>query len=171
MCFIEADAVYGVRGTSIHEYEGLHSRICRPVGLTSADVDRVIAYAKARLGHRYDLKNVIDLVRYLFPTPLVPVGCRRRMLALGSGDPSRAICSTLLAQAFQSVRYPILPVVSREMVDDPACRDCVREIMHIRHHSLFVPRDFDVSPYFEVVKPSLDPDLDYHQLEWALESD
>ncbi len=57
------------------------------------------------------------------------------------------------------------------MVADPTCRDCVREIMHIRHHSLFVPRDFDVSPYFEVVKPSINPDLDYHQLEWALESD
>ena len=171
LCFIEADAVHGIRGTSIHEYEGLHTRICRPVGLTSEDADRVIAYAKARLGHRYDLKNVIDLARYLFRTPPVPVGWRRRMLALGSGDPSRAICSTLLAQAFQSVRYPILPVISREMVDDPTCRDCVREIMHIRHHSLFVPRDFDVSPYFEIVKPSINPDLDYRQLEWALESD
>lgn len=171
LCFIEADAVHGVRGTSVYEYEGLHTRICRPVGLTSADADRVIAYAKARLGHRYDLKNVIDLVRYLLPTPPVPVGWRRRMLALGSGDPSRAICSTLLAQAFQSIRYPILPVVSREMVDDPSCRDCIREIMHIRHHSLFVPRDFDVSPYFEIVKPSINSDWDYRQLEWALESD
>ena len=171
LCFIEADAVDGVRGTPIHAYEGLHSHICRPVGLTSDDADRVVAYAKARLGHRYDLENVFDLVRYLFPTPPVPVGRRRRMLALGSGDPSRAICSTLLAQAFQSVQYPILPVVSREMADDPGCRDCVREIMHIRHHSLFVPRDFDVSPYFEIVKPSIDADWDYRQLEWGPESD
>jgi hypothetical protein len=30
-----------------------------------------------------------------------------------------------------------------------------REILRVRHHSLFVPRDFDVSPYFEVVKPTL----------------
>jgi hypothetical protein len=35
--------------------------------------------------------------------------------------------------------------------------------MHIRHHSLFVPRDFDVSPSFEVVEPSLDSDWDYRQ--------
>jgi hypothetical protein len=30
-----------------------------------------------------------------------------------------------------------------------------REIPYVRHHSLFVPRDFDVSPYFQVIKPTL----------------
>jgi hypothetical protein len=64
-----------------------------------------------RLGHAYDLKNVFDLARYLLPVPPVPVFWRRRMLALGSGDPTRAICSTLIAQTFQSVRYPIPPQV------------------------------------------------------------
>src|SRR5574337_378503 len=59
--------------------------------------------------HRYDLKNVVDLARYLLPTPPVPVGWRRRLLALGSGEPTQAICSTMIAQAFQSVSYPILP--------------------------------------------------------------
>jgi hypothetical protein len=51
--------------------------------------DDLIAFVIARLGHRYDLKNVTDLMRYLLPTPPVPVRCRRRMLALGSGDPTR----------------------------------------------------------------------------------
>lgn len=32
---------------------------------------------------------------------------------------------------------------------------------------LFVPRDFDVSPYFEVVKPTLAQGFDYRQLNWA----
>ena len=58
------------------------------------------------------------------------------MTALGSGDPSRAICSTLIAQAFEAVKYPILPLVER--VDD----ESQQEIMRIRHHSLYTPRDF-----------------------------
>ena len=41
--------------------------------------------------------------------------------------------------------------------------------MHVRHHSLFVPRDFDVSPYFQIVKPSLLDDFNYHTLNWAKE--
>ena len=88
------------------------------------------------------------------------------MLALGSGDPSRAICSTLIAQAFQSVRYPILPIIEAVASADPRCIGCVDEILRVRHHSLFVPRDFDVSPYFAVVKPELQADFDFRQLNW-----
>jgi hypothetical protein len=87
-------------------------------------------------------------------------------LALGSGDPTRAICSTLIAQAFQSVRYPILPVVEQRSTNDPLCPACVEEILHVRHHSLFVPRDFDVSPYFNIVKPTLTGGFDHRALRW-----
>ncbi len=89
------------------------------------------------------------------------------MLALGSGDPTRAICSTLVAQAFQSIRYPILPTISREMALDPNCNDCLRDILHIRHHSLFTPRDFDMSPYFDIINPTLATSFDHHDLTWA----
>lgn len=88
------------------------------------------------------------------------------MLALGSGDPTRAICSTLIAQAFQSVRYPILPRIESLPSSDPRCRGCIDEILHVRHHSLFAPRDFDVSPYFEVVKPTLACGFDHRRLRW-----
>jgi hypothetical protein len=33
-------------------------------------------------------------------------------MTLGSGDPTRLICSALIAQAFEVVRYPILPKVT-----------------------------------------------------------
>ena len=36
----------------------------------------------------------------------------------------------------------------------------------MRHHSLFVPRDFDVSPYFDVVKPTLAAAFDDRSLQW-----
>lgn len=90
------------------------------------------------------------------------------MLAFGSGDPTRAICSTLIAQAFQRVRYPILPDVERMQVKTSSgCAYTEKEILHIRHHSLFTPRDFDISPYFKVVKPTLETGFDYKKLNWA----
>lgn len=165
--FVEADIVDGVREVGLDVFAGLHCRVCRPVGLTPEEIDAVTCYAVDRIGHRYDLRNVVDLMRYLVPTPPVPVRWRRRMLALGSGDPTRAICSTLIAQAFQSVRYPILPVIERRASEDPACLGCLDEILHVRHHSLFVPRDFDVSPYFEVVKPTVAAGFDHRRLTWG----
>ncbi|MFO0601106.1 MAG: YiiX/YebB-like N1pC/P60 family cysteine hydrolase [Myxococcaceae bacterium] len=164
--FIEADVVEGVRAVPLAEYAGLHTRICRPVGLTTLEIQAVIGAAKARLGNTYDLKNVFDLLRYLLPTPPVPVRWRRRLLAFGSGDPTRAICSTLVAQAFQAVRYPILPIVER-LRDQPGCEECVSEVLRVRHHSLFVPRDFDVSPFFQIVKPTLALGFDPHHVHWA----
>ncbi|MBU6492168.1 MAG: lipo-like protein [Burkholderiales bacterium] len=165
--FVEADIVDGVRRVTLAEFAGLHCRICRPVGLIPGDLQRVVDYACARIGHRYDLKNVVDLARYLIPTPPVPTRWRRRMLAFGSGDPTRAICSTLIAQAFQSIGYPILPIVESEPAGQTDCPDCVREILRVRHHSLFVPRDFDASPYFAIVKPTLLAGFDYRKLAWA----
>ena len=130
----------------LSKYARSNIRICRAVGLSEAERDAVARFMLDRIGYEYDLRNIIDLARYLFPTPPVPIRFRRRMLALGSGDPTRAICSSLIAQAFQSVRYPILPEIRRSRAHGSDYSR--REIFHIRHHSLFVPRDFDLSPYF-----------------------
>lgn len=164
--FVEADMVEGVRIVGMDAVAGYHSRICRPAGLDAAGCAQVCDYAIQRVGYRYDMRNVVDLARYLLPNPPVPPSWRRSMLALGSGDPTRAICSTLIAQAFQSVRYPILPEILREQSTDPACIECFREVLKIRHHSLFTPRDFDVSPYFAVVKATLAQPFDFRALPW-----
>jgi len=116
-----------------------------------------------KLGLQYDLRNIFDLLRYFLPTPPVPVRWRRRMLAFGSGDPTRAICSSLIAQSYQSIRYPILPKIHLDMSQSNYVR---HEIYHIRHHSLFTPRDFDLSPFFRVVKPTLESNFDYRSLTW-----
>ena len=165
-CLIEADMELGVHAVGLSRFRGLHCRICRPVGMTPDEVARVCDFALARLGEQYDLKNILDLARYLLPTPPVPPRWRRRMLALGSGDPTRAICSTLIAQCFESVRYPILPLIKSVHLQDPDHVDHVREILHVRHYSLYVPRDFDVSPYFQIIKPTLATGFDYHALLW-----
>lgn len=164
--FIEADIVDGVRRVDVAEFEGLHTRICRPVGLTAEECRKVADFAIARLGNQYDLRNVFDLARYVLPTPPVPTLLRRRMLMLGSGDPTRAICSTLIAQAFQAIRYPILPSIDTRRTEAPDCPGCMQEILGVRHHSLFAPRDFDVSPYFQIVKPTIETGFDFHTLRW-----
>lgn len=165
---IEVNLGEGCVAVPLTKYRTYNTRICRPVGLTPEDRDTLVAFMVSRLGLKYDLKNITDMLRFFLPAPPVPVRWRRRMLAFGSGDPTRAICSTLIAEAFERIRYPILPDIMRAPGHAAATSTYSREeIMHIRHHSLYTPRDFDLSPYFEVVKPTLEYGFDYKRLEWA----
>lgn len=168
---VEVNLGEGCVAVPLSKYARFNTRICRPVGLTPEDRKAVVSYMVERLGVRYDMKNILDMLRYFFPTPPVPVRWRRRMIAFGSGDPTRAICSTMIAQAFQSVKYPILPEITlapgRQRAESEYSR---REILHIRHYSLFAPRDFDLSPYFRVVKPTLEYGFDYKRLEWSVKT-
>ena len=161
LVLVEAHIGQGVIGAPLSKYFRFHTRICRPIGLNDEDRARVCAYAAERIGFDYDLKNIIDLLRYLFPLP-VPQRWRRRLMALGSGHPTRIICSALIAQAFERVRYPILPKVTH--VESESAR---QEILEIRHSSLYAPRDFDISPYFEVVKPTITGGFDYKSMQWS----
>jgi len=169
LVLVEATAKAGVAAVPLSTYARFNSRICRPVRLGEADRRKVIDSAIRNLGKQYDLKQIVDLARYLWPYPPVPVSVRRRMLALASGDPTRAICSTMIAEAFQTIGYPILP-------DPGAAHDAVagkpyavapyqqRELRHIVRHGLYAPRDFDVSPYFDVIKPTIEGGFDYRKL-------
>jgi hypothetical protein len=158
---IEANIDEGVVSAPLSKYLHCQTRICRPVGLSEADCEKVCRYATERIGLGYDFKNVVDLMRYLFPWPLAR-RWRRRTTALGSGDASRIICSSLIAQAFDAVRYPILPKITH--LESQTAR---REIAEIRHSSLYAPRDFDISPYFMVVKPTLARGFNYKDMHWA----
>ena len=163
---IEADLSDGVIAVPLSKYADMNTRICRPVNLTDDDRNQLVGFMVDNLGAKYDLKNVFDLMRYLLPTPPVPVRWRRRLLALGSGSPTQAICSTLIARGFQSIHYPILPEICEQKKSSLKGSYMHREILHIRHHSLFTPRDFDVSPYFEIIKPTLVRDFNYKNLVW-----
>jgi hypothetical protein len=166
---VEALVEEGIISAPLSKYRDFHTRICRPLGLSEEDRRRVAAFTIARSGYQYDVKNIVDLARYLLPTPPVPSRFRRRLIALGSGEPSRAICATLIAQAFQSVGYPILPQVDYVHDPDSPVQDpeAQKEILRIRHHSLFAPRDFDISPYFAIVKPTIEAGFDYTAIPWA----
>lgn len=71
-----------------------------------------------------------------------------------------------MAQAFQSINYPILPDIDVQVAGRADCPGCTTEILHVRHHSLFAPRDFDVSAYFQIVKPALAADFKHRRLVW-----
>jgi hypothetical protein len=165
---VEVTLEDGCQRVPLEKYASHNTRICRAAGLSEDERAAVAQFMVARIGLTYDLRNILDLARYLLPTPPVPIRWRRRMLALGSGDPTRAICSSLIAQAFQSVAYPILPDIrtTRAMGASRATR---REVWHIRHHSLYVPRDFDISPYFAVIKPLIRRGFDHRAITWATE--
>jgi Permuted papain-like amidase enzyme, YaeF/YiiX, C92 family len=165
---IEVNLAEGCVSSPLSKYAHCNTRICRPVNLTEADREQVIGFMIERLGVQYDMRNVIDLARYLLPPPPVPARWRRRMIALGSGEPTRAICSTLIAEAFQLIRYPILPRIEWRQTRRRGRAGYAREmILHIRHHSLYAPCDFDLSPYFEIVKPTIEEGFNYKGVTWA----
>lgn len=66
---VEADLKEGIRAVTIAQYAQMHTRICRPIGLNDDDRKHLIDYAITRIGQQYDLKNIFDLARYLFPAP------------------------------------------------------------------------------------------------------
>ncbi|MGE0627980.1 MAG: lipo-like protein [Hyphomicrobiaceae bacterium] len=154
----------------LSKYENFSTRICRPIGLTEQDREDIIQFMIERIGTQYDMRNILDLARYLFPTPPVPSRWRRRMFSLGSGEQTRAICSAMFAQAFGVVRDPFLPRVERVTAQRHGIsRHRRREILHIRHHSLYAPVDFDLSPYFKIIKPTIEEGFNYKGLTWAPE--
>jgi|GEM_PF-92999 len=175
---LEADLEDGVRLVSLDYYRNYNLRICRAVDLNDEERTAVIEFARQKLGHQYDLKNVFDLVRYLIQRPAVPNRYRRAMIGFGSGEPTRAICSTLIAEAFQSIGYPILPVqeVRSEAVDseDESANSNVGSQGEVpqyyrRHFTHFTPRDFDLSPYFRIIKPTIEAGFDFHEMRWLSE--
>ena len=165
---VEVNLGEGCVAVPLSKYRTYNTRICRASGLSPEDRTSIVKFMTDRLGLKYDMKNIFDMLRYFLPTPPVPVRWRRRMLAFGSGDPTRAICSSMIAQAYEQVRYPILPEITRAPGRASAQSNFSRqEILHIRHHSLYTPRDFDLSPYFRIVKPTLEYGFDYKAVSWG----
>lgn len=141
---IEALLGKGTVVTSLATYRDDHLRICRPEGLAHDDAQRVVNYAVQHLGWGYDLRQILDLARFFFPWTFLPRRWRSSLFQHNAGDATRTVCSTLLAEAFGKVDFPILPFIDRD--DDGSVR------FFKRNPRLFAPRDFDYSPYFNIIK-------------------
>lgn len=178
---VEALVEGGVVMSPLSKYLNLNIRVCRPHSLHKDHLQHILDEVISQLGHEYDLQNVFDLARYFLPVSLVPRRFRRKALTFGSGLPTQAICSSMIAAAFDTVGFPVLPQIIiqpgkvaahrwwRERLLSFTNDSRSRFVFRRPHHSLVTPRDFDLSPYFEIVKFNVieSRQFDYSKIVWA----
>lgn len=148
---IESELGMGTVVRPLTSYEQEHLRICRPRGLDYSDSQEVVRYAIGRLGTAYDVRQIFDLLRFLFPWFIMPRRWRSSLFSTNPGASTHTVCSTMIAEAFGSIHFPILPLVKRVEGD--------KVQLYMRNPKLCVPSDFDYSPYFDIIKY---PFLDIH---------
>lgn len=157
---IEALLGEGTIVSTLNKYRYEHLRICRPRSITIRDRNKVIQHTIRKIGHQYDIRQLADLARFLLPYSLIPRRWRSSLFRYHAGDSTKTICSSMLAEAFISVNYPVLPVIEHT---DQGLR------FYKRNTKLFVPKDFDYSPYFDIIKYpfiGLDEVAAYRSLPW-----
>ncbi len=157
---IESMVGRGTIVTSLVRYKDYNIRICRPRGLSREDAQKVIGYGINHLGMRYSLRHVIDLFRFLFPWGVLPRKWRSTLFVHNALKPTEEICSSMIASAFQTVHFPILP----EIIEDKEGITLVS-----RNPRLFTPKDFDFSPFFDIIKYPVLPLIGesvYQHLPW-----
>ncbi|MCF6280906.1 MAG: hypothetical protein L3J28_01655 [Candidatus Polarisedimenticolaceae bacterium] len=161
---IEALLGEGTIIAPLHKYREDHIRICRPSRLTTTDAHHIIAYTIKHLGFKYDVRQLFDLARFLFPWAILPRRWRSSLFEHNAGAPTHAVCTTLIAEAFGSVDFPVLPFIDRGL--DGSIR------FYRRNPRLMSPKDFDSSPYFDIIKYpflGLDDLGIYRKLPWSSE--
>ena len=163
---IEAELGKGTVLTPIDEYRDYRVRVCRPTGLSSADQARVVCYTIRRLGTGYSVRQLADLARFMFPYGILPPRWRSSLFQHNAGPETKIVCSSLIADAFQAVKFPVLPILSPDQAGN--------ERLFKRNPRLFAPSDFDISPYFQILKfpryqwnPLSWKNRHYHTLPWA----
>ena len=161
---VEAELGRGTVLTAIAHYEDFRLRLCRPTGLSTEDQGRVSCYAIKRLGTEYNVRQLADLARFLFPYGILPRRWRSSLFEHNAGPETKIVCTTLIADAFQAVKFPVLPIISEDTQGESR--------LFKRNAKLFAPSDFDISPYFSVLKfPKYsiaeNEQRYYHHLPWA----
>ena len=173
----------GVVVSPLVKYVDSNVRLCRPHRLRAEHLEVILDDSLAAVGWQYDVRNILDLAFHLMLASLFPSRYRRDAPHLGSGAASEVICTSLLGRLFQKVRFPVLPSVTFPDGVDPrraiARRSRLSLLRRARspyvgvfrqlHHTLLTPRDFDLSPYFEIVKFNVIEQwgFDYQKIEWA----
>ncbi len=148
----------------VTKYENEHLRICRPKGISRSDRQQVIAFSLSQLGYVYDVRHLLDLARFLLPYGIFPRRWRSTLFQQYAGRTTRNVCSYMLGEAFNSVDFPILPIAERN--EDGSLK------LYKRNPRLFTPKDFDYSPYFDIIKYpyfGLDDIAAYRGLPWDKE--
>ena len=64
-------------------------------------------------------------------------------------------------ESFQEIDYPILPRISNN--ENTKSEE---KFYSKRHFTHFTPRDFDLSPSFRVIKPTIERGFNYQDIVW-----
>jgi hypothetical protein len=158
---IEALLGEGTLVNPLNKYRGEHLRICRPRNLSPDDVRHIIDFSARHLGTEYDFRQLVDLARFMFPYGILPRRWRSTLFEYHAGIPVRTVCSSMIASAFAGIHYPVMPLVRRGA--DGKLQ------LYKRNPRLYTPRDFDNSPYFDIIKYpilGLDELAAYRNLPW-----
>lgn len=161
---IESFLGRGINIVPLTKYKNDHIRICRPKGISRQDAQQVMAYAINKLGQHYAVRQILDLTRFLLPWTILPRRWRSSLFYSSGATSVKETCSSLIAEAFQSVEFPILPVLNR-----PEGKNV--ELVQ-RSPRMFTPSDFDYSPFFEIIKYpiiELNETPAYRKLPWNKE--
>ncbi len=176
--FLMIEAVdEGVTCSPITKYTRHNIRVCRPRNLRREDLDVILTEVSSQMGKPYNIRHILELARYFFPVSLIPRRYRQAALRYG-GEATEVICTTMLARAFARVGFPIVPRVKVDEVEVPQTwlarltrrqARALRAFYEREDPTLITPRDFDLSPYFDVIKFNhLAPGkFDYRRIEWA----
>lgn len=160
---IEAEIDRGTVVTPLSFYHNFHVRVARPIGLSEHDAKKVSAYMIERIGSEYDVKQLLDLARFLLPWwVFVPRRWYSGLFEKNAGLATRNVCSSLIAEALQSVKFPILPLIERS--------EGGKHHFYERNPKLYTPRDFDYSPFFKIFKYPLLSEISnghYRALNWG----
>jgi len=141
---IESQLGMGTVIRPLDTYKNRHLRLCRPRDLTYEDSQLVLKYAIHRLGTDYDVRQIMDLLRFYLPWSFLPKRFRSSLFEWKPGGSTHTVCSTLIAEAFGAVSFPVLPLVKRQEGGEVK--------LFQRNPKLCTPSDFDYSPYFDIIK-------------------
>lgn len=142
---VESEIDRGTVVTPLSHYSTYHMRICRPIGLTKKDRDHVVRFMVNRIGTAYSVHQLLDLARFLIPWwTIIPRRWHSSLFEHNAGESTKAVCSSLIAQAFGEVDFPILPLIQEDQSGQFQ--------LFRRNPRLYAPRDFDYSPFFDVIK-------------------
>ena len=141
---VESELGHGTHVRPLAVYERDHLRLCRARELTYQDAQSVLNYAVRQLGTHYDIRQIFDLLRFLLPWALFPRRWRSTLFKTHPGLQTETVCSTMIAEAFGSIQYPILPLVKKNSTNGIQ--------LFRRNPKICTPSDFDYSPYFDIVK-------------------
>ena len=134
----------GVVLKPLEKYRGEHLRICRPIGLYAEDAQKILNSSLMNLGKQYNTRQSFDLLRFLLPIAILPRRWLSTLFEYQEGSRTEEICSSMLVDAFNTVGFPVRPIVKIKA-------DNQIELIR-RNPLLYTPSDFDYSPYFNIVK-------------------